>query len=117
MGSPFDDFNRVVENLDGIEDTAKEEPTLTDEQAKTPYVIIVPGLGQNQVLEITGKDILELSRTITANENINNNRIINRLHDFIQTSEIGEYCWLGHMQPTIMRIKPKDKVKTILMGM
>lgn len=116
MGSPFDDFNHVVENLDGIKSTKTDEPTLTDEQNKAPYVIIVPGLGQNQVLEITGKDIIELSRTITENQNINHHRIINKLYDFVQTSELGEYMWLGHMQPTIMRIKPKEKIKTIMMG-
>ncbi len=113
MSNPYDDFNKTVKNFDVSADD-QQPPVLTEEQAKFQYTLIIPKLGQLEVNKATGKELLEYAEVLKTMTSINGNRIANRIYQFITSSQIGDYCWTGYMQPIILKAREAEEFNTII---
>lgn len=113
MADRVKDFQATVNNFN-VSDEPQPEPELTQEQKDNLYILVTPDLCQLQVTEVTGEQILLYTRALFKTETFNLTRIVNSIYQFLTTSEIGQYRWLGHTQPIIFRTKPGEDFKTII---
>ena len=114
MSSPYgSELAKISHNFNEEVDSVTI-PTLTDEMKKNHYAIVIPGLGQQNVMVKNASEMLEMAKEVEADsDRFNSERLRKRLYQFLQESKPGDMCWTGHMLPVIFNVNHLELPTTV----
>lgn len=92
------------ENYEIIAQDYADPPVLTEEQKNKKFLIAIASMGEHELYENNGGDVIDVANAMRASEKYPP-RVINSIYGFVKNAVPGDHCWTGHLSPLLFCLR------------